>query len=350
MALGILKTKPEDFVVIESLALKNEHPYDFHYYLLEKCGYTTFESIDKIIDHFKLHNNSISYAGLKDEDGITKQFISSNVELDASLFNELNIKFNNNQGGRFIRLSNFGAGPEKINIGELNGNAFRIVIRQMPKQLTTALFELRKYSSFFINYYGHQRFGIPGSPKNTHLIGENLISQNYVAALNLLRQQKSNLGLRAASFNENPIDFFDNEIKQEMVAFFKSSFHSFKWNEKLKEIIQNESLIKYTQHTHENITYYFISSWLDKLHLAKQLKSLEHTRVVFNCDKFINKKINRSTIVQINLICHNIFEDKLNPGYWAIDCSFFLPTGCYATIAIPQMLEDFSHEFNIDDR
>ena len=49
---------------------------DYHYYIMRKKGYRTVDVIDMIAVENDLTISDISYAGLKDEDAITTQYIA----------------------------------------------------------------------------------------------------------------------------------------------------------------------------------------------------------------------------------------------------------------------------------
>ncbi|MEZ0117932.1 UNVERIFIED_ORG: tRNA(Glu) U13 pseudouridine synthase TruD [Heyndrickxia coagulans] len=47
----ILKKIPQDFIVTECVSLPLSAAYDganYHYYIMEKCGYTTFDAVELI--------------------------------------------------------------------------------------------------------------------------------------------------------------------------------------------------------------------------------------------------------------------------------------------------------------
>ena len=53
-------------------------------FLLEKKGYSTFDAIASLSSYLSIDQAEVGYAGLKDEDGITKQKIS----IPSNLINE----------------------------------------------------------------------------------------------------------------------------------------------------------------------------------------------------------------------------------------------------------------------
>lgn len=346
MFFGKLKSIPTDFIVMESMVLlPSIDDGKYHYYVLEKCNYTTFEAISIVAAFFSIQQQCIGYAGLKDEDGVTKQFIS--IPSDCKLSNSTN-EFNEHyflaNSSKFIRLCYYGNGSTKINIGELSGNNFRIIVRKINKQLADKLFSAKKIASFFINYYGSQRFGLPNAEKNTHLIGENLLDKNYEAALKYLRTQPNEIGTKATMHAGSAEDFF-GEIDGSLLAFYQSSYYSAQWNAVLDRKIKKQFASRVLKYAEDGISFSFLIGSKTKLELLSNgiEMDLPYTRVVLVDNKFVSLSLNRHTVIQTCLMCNNIFPDDIYSGYWAVDISFFLPTGCYATMAIPQLMIDIDN-------
>lgn len=90
-----------------SLTSKDKHSK----YFLIKRGYSTFEAIDIISDYFSINSNDISYCGLKDEEGITRQEIT----LPNGILSERELKeFNSKNLGKmnYINLFYIGEIPK----------------------------------------------------------------------------------------------------------------------------------------------------------------------------------------------------------------------------------------------
>jgi tRNA pseudouridine13 synthase len=74
-----IKIIKEDFIVNEVFLEPRFFDKDksqFTYIWMEKRGLTTFDALDKIRGYFNLNHEDLSYQGLKDEDGITRQLVS----------------------------------------------------------------------------------------------------------------------------------------------------------------------------------------------------------------------------------------------------------------------------------
>lgn len=338
MTIGKIKSTITDFVVSEAMVLDINSKGDHCRYMLKKAGFTTFEAINHIAAALEINTADIGYAGLKDEDGITTQNISMPIELNFKRLEQFNSN-NKSSEGKFLSLVCVDKGIAPIQIGRLCGNNFYLVIRQLDERIATRIQQTKKHQIFFINYYGPQRFGLPNATKNTHLIGENLINQKYSEAAELLGVQPNEVGEKARGYNGDKRLFF-GELDSRLVAFYQSAFYSHLWNEKLKQKIstQDNNFVKYEQ---EGILYFFPRTLGLKLDLIKDSTHLPYTRVVPKEDVFNKCELPRPILIQANITSYRVFEDLLNPGSWACDIMFFLPTGCYATMVIPQFLQSF---------
>lgn len=333
-----LKIKPEDFIVAESMILPYSEVNQYHYYILEKSGYTTFEAIEQISLFSQVKMDLIGYAGLKDEDGVTKQHISVPEQLKHAVIERFNLSCRK-QNEKFIRIFYVGGGNSPIKVGELCGNNFRLVARKVTREFAQALFEKKYYSAMFINYYGPQRFGLPKANKTTHLIGEHLLNGNYDKALEFLKEQPSSVGEQARS-SKNAQQFF-GKLDQRLVAFYQSAYYSHQWNERLKEILQARYKNSIYEYNTEGLSYVFFYDSAAKLASLREVCGLEYTRVVPIAGKFGYHKFQRLAAIQMNLQCNNVFPDDVFDGYWAVEIMFFLPSGCYATIALSQVFNYF---------
>ena len=164
---------PSDFIVSESLILPQyfgNHRAQFNYYFLEKCGYSTFDAIERIASLLNINTTDIGYAGLKDEDGITTQHVSISASLTSGIdFQKINETLF--EGDKFIQLRYLAKGNKALSVGNLCGNTFYITVRNLPYEISNKIYRKKMHQVFLINYYGLQRFGLPNLKKNTHLIG-----------------------------------------------------------------------------------------------------------------------------------------------------------------------------------
>lgn len=333
-----IKTINSDFQVSEIPLLGNLFPDNkkFSRYKLKKSSYTTFQSLQYISRYFNIDVTDIGFAGLKDEDGISEQFISIHHDLPLAHLEMFNKKYFQNKE-KFIELIKHDYQSEKIKIGQLLGNQFKIIIRAIDERMLEIFTNNKKLSFLFINYYGTQRFGLANSEKNTHHIGRYIIEQDYLKAINILSRYPDELGCQARESHINTVNkakqFFD-QINKNIVAFYQSSYYSYQWNQKIKKIILNNKL-KYYNHNDAGIEYYFLEP--DGF---KQLPTfLPYIRVVNNDGRYQEQSLNRNTYIQLNIVVNRVFKDTLHEEHWACEINFFLPSGTYATMAFSQFVD-----------
>ncbi|HIE59547.1 MAG TPA: tRNA pseudouridine(13) synthase TruD [Persephonella sp.] len=124
-----IKEKPEDFIVVEKAYFpKNDGEY--YLYLLVKRNLNTLDIAHKL---------NLDYAGLKDKNAITFQYVSSKVD-----YGDIKIEKYKNT---FFILKKLGSIKRKVKIGQLEGNFFDI---KLPEAICNI-------SEIFINYFDTQR-------------------------------------------------------------------------------------------------------------------------------------------------------------------------------------------------
>lgn len=335
-----LKCLPSDFIVQEVAApdmVISKEQDDYEYYLMSKFGYTTFEALNLLALHAGISAKNLGYLGLKDEDGLTTQYISIH-KCDAKKLNDKlpHLKIENQE--KFISLKYFSSNQKPLKIGELIGNAFSLKIRNLSKEILSSLEKKPLKGFLFVNYYGRQRFSLPGGPLNTHLIGQFFYQKKYKEAIIELSKQPSELGETAKKFLiKSDIDEKEliDKIEKRMLAFFMSSYFASLWNTTLKE-----QLLSIKHHKNDDFDPELSFIYNTDLFYEMLPKSIPYVRVEYNHfnESFEEKNLQRLTTVQVNPTIKSIEEDNLHPNKICITMDFFIPSGCYATVFVPQLL------------
>jgi len=167
---GRLRCYCEDFLVEE---LPKELPAckegDYVHFTLEKRNWETIAAVKSIAKSLGVSSNRFGYAGNKDKRAVTRQRVAvRGVKPDR--LREVRIEG--------IRLSDLVVSDSRLHLGDLEGNRFRIVARNLDLpigRLDETLRETREQinASGVPNYYGYQRFGT--IRPNTHLVGKKLV-------------------------------------------------------------------------------------------------------------------------------------------------------------------------------
>ena len=286
MECPVIKYLPNDFIVVESLTLPLHQKCDnarFVYFRLVKSGFTTFEAIQAFASYFCIDQDTISYAGLKDEDAITEQLIA--ISNDADILDSELSKFN-----QHYRLN-----PSKeIKVGRLNGNSFYLTVRNLSESIIERLRHFSRKIYYFLNYYDTQRFGTSNGSKITHFIGQSLINGNEELALEYLRKAKLPESYRAVNFSGSGAVFFSNYIEKRVINFYKASYMSHIWNAKLAELVHDVCGSDAYRIYFETIPFSFTNKQDHVIKILSKKKDLDYIKY------YDNKTVGRKPIVLLS--------------------------------------------------
>jgi tRNA pseudouridine13 synthase len=165
----IIKQKTEDFKVKEVIDLEIKESGSYSYIILEKKNYNTLDAIKKLAKTLNLKEKNFGYAGNKDKKAITQQYVSI-LNLKKEKLENLKIKD--------IKIKFPGYGNKRICLGDLKGNEFKIIVRDVKK---------KPKSDFIENYFDEQRFS-----KNNVEIGKLIIKKQFKKACELLEIKPEN--------------------------------------------------------------------------------------------------------------------------------------------------------------
>ncbi|MEI6207962.1 MAG: tRNA pseudouridine(13) synthase TruD [Desulfuromonadales bacterium] len=173
---GTIKESPDDFVVEEILSYLPCGSGEHCFLTVEKRGITTLEAIRRIAVALKIPERNIGYAGMKDAVGVTRQTISvQSIAPEKVMGFEL-------EGVRILSSCRH---TNKLKLGHLKGNRFRIAIRDLSDGSETVISSvldiLRKRG--VPNYFGLQRYGAQG---NSHLIGAAMLQRDWKGVVDAL--------------------------------------------------------------------------------------------------------------------------------------------------------------------
>jgi tRNA pseudouridine13 synthase len=164
---GVIKQRPEDFLVDEIPLYQPAGSGEHIYLLVQKRGLSTMEMVDIVAAHFAVPRKSVGYAGLKDKHAITRQVVSVHAPgRKMEDFGEL----------RHEKISVLWADyhANKLRPGHLKGNRFSVRIRGVKP--TDALIAQRVLATLarvgVPNRVGEQRFGLL---ENNHLVGRAIV-------------------------------------------------------------------------------------------------------------------------------------------------------------------------------
>jgi len=308
-----LKCKNEDFRVTEvslmpSFVLRG--PRKFTYIWFQKSGFTTFEALEQIQTFFKLSFIDVCSQGLKDEDAITEQLFSVKKILNEKDIKAFNKKYSHKN--KFSKIKHIiGYGEKPIKERALHGNAFKIVVRNLEPVLADNLlnYVLTHKQFYFVNYYDNQRFGMPGGPYNTHLIGKAIVKNNWKQAYEQLKITKNFTQKVKLKTNNNSVfkEIF-NSMNPQKVSFFVSAYNSFLWNAQASLVVKKNTKSK--KSFFENVgRLYLPSDYLFQCPHVCETGGYELIVENFSIQPTQNK---RNLLVATNIYVHDLEPDELH--------------------------------------
>ncbi len=327
-----VKTINSDFLVTEVPLLPNFDPLakKYTYVWLKKSNYTTFEAIEKVKDYFGLDFSDVAAEGLKDEDGITEQIISIKKKLSKKAVADFNAAHAGDD--TFIIVDRvMGFGSEPVAAKSLFGNTFRIVVRNLTDDEANRIVDFTKKHKFFpfVNYYDNQRFGLPGGPYITHFIGKAICEGDWDGAFEVLKKT----GNKIPEGKTGKAAF--EALNPGQVGFFVSAYNSYLWN---------IAVSKHIKDSFKSKEYDFPD--LGELHLPIMTESTPSSSFMingyrFNKEKFVTEeaKIFRDMILPTVVFVKDIEDDEIFAGKKRVLLTYFIFTGCYATMVAKQIIK-----------
>lgn len=335
-----LKTVNEDFEVREVSLEPNcvgREESVYTYFWLKKRGVTTFDALSDLSNFFYVKKGDVSHQGLKDEDGVTFQLVSVKKKLSAKDIFKFNKCYT---GSKYLIKIEYisGYGLEPVKAKDLHGNTFKICIRNLKKQTARDFFNFCAVNRFisFINYYDTQRFGMTGYKANTHLIGEAITRNKWLEALKLAalsgNREAQNADFKKIKSDITARDFFLKEFSYSKIKFFISALNSAIWNNAVSAYLKKFKFVK--RFYFPILGYIFLPIktvfQISNIFSAKGYEISEDLEV-------IKRVFSRNLLVTTSVFASNFAPDELNKKNYKVEISFFLPTGCYATMLIRQI-------------
>ncbi len=145
---------------------------------IKKVFMTTWELLSYISDKLDIDEHKIGYAGLKDKNATTTQYISI-----PQIKGNIKKLLDNKQ----VEVLDIKKSKSKLSIGELKGNNFKITLHDVKEENITQIYQvLSKIQKHGIpNYFGYQRFGDDYNFERTKdvVYGEEVVTNKKVEHL-----------------------------------------------------------------------------------------------------------------------------------------------------------------------
>ena len=177
---GTIRNRYEDFYVEEIPEVIPEGEGPNVYIWIEKLGRTTLDVVLDIARDLHVSRKRMGFAGMKDKKAITRQWICiANMDSEEQFRQVEALDIYKTDFLKIVR------GRKKLRMGQLKGNKFKILIRDLDdieKSADVANEVLKELEMTGVpNYFGWQRFGKPRTI--THLVGRALVENDLKKAV-----------------------------------------------------------------------------------------------------------------------------------------------------------------------
>ncbi len=158
VASAVLRSVPEDFLVVERLPFEPEGEGEHAFLYLEKRELTTPELAERLSKLSGTHPRDISFSGMKDRNAVTRQWFS------VGLAGRPEPDWQSLEGDARVRVLAATRHRRKLRRGVHRANRFELRLRQLAgdhQQIEERLALIRQRG--VPNYFGEQRFGRAGA-------------------------------------------------------------------------------------------------------------------------------------------------------------------------------------------
>lgn len=333
------KACPSDFLVDEVLVADLSTTGPYQYFSLTKVGFTTLEALQLIAGHLGCAPDCLSHGGLKDEDAKTRQYLAYKGDASSQAIVTLNRTFAPGPGSeRMLFLQPLGRGSVPLRPGSIEGNAFRITVRGLSHAQVEGLCQQAAINHWFLNYYDRQRFGVPGGPEVTHLVGESLLQDDFSGAFDWLKRGRTTESANALVHTGSARDFFQS-LDGRLLALYKSAAAAYEWNRRLSEIVRATERATNGRTTVAGQVLPVLKAPRDYGYLVEHCPQLDIVRFRSQPpDGVVAQNGWRQTVVQTAVRVIDGGAEGAVGGYFA-RVAFALPSGCYASMALRQLLD-----------
>uniref|UniRef100_A0A182NDP9 TRUD domain-containing protein n=1 Tax=Anopheles dirus TaxID=7168 RepID=A0A182NDP9_9DIPT len=162
---------------------KWQWPHPYTYFLLYKENLDTIQATLQLAQKLYCAPSVLTYAGTKDRRAKTTQWMCIKTREPAKIAAAARSLPN-------VQVGNFTFKPTTLKLGQLQGNRFRIALRQVTADDDTINQCMEAFrAKGFINYYGLQRFGNCATVP-TYKIGIEMLKGNWFEACDLILQPR----------------------------------------------------------------------------------------------------------------------------------------------------------------
>jgi tRNA pseudouridine13 synthase len=309
------------------IIINENEPKEFLWCEMEKKDIDHFSAIKELSRNLNKRADEIGYAGTKDKRAWTSQRISI---FQPDLEKIKNFKHPN------IILKNFKWNKRKIKMGYLEGNHFKITLRDIDKKGAMKITKHIRNLEWFPNYFGPQRFGINGSNVK---IGKLILKRKFEEAIKEISRDNQRQGeYMQYHLKQNPEDYIGalKKVDRKNMLMYIHSVQSKIFNDILETALEEGLNFTKQGQTSCLLMGYKTRFFDGRLGEIEQQVLESHNLVLEDFDiqeiPFLRIKGSfRKAVTEIKDLEVETEDDEEFEGSKKIILEFTLPSGVYAT-------------------
>ena len=315
MEMYTVKQEPEDFVVREISSVVPQNSGRYTYFLLRKRNYTTEAAIQRIAKQLRMPRRFFGFAGNKDKRAVSEQVCSVNGNMRNFELREISVMV-------------LGKGDEPVSLGELSGNRFEIIVRNIK--------ELPNKVNKVVNYFDSQRFGISN---NNQVVGRLILKRDFKGVVEIIINDREEMLMH---LKLHPNDYVGTMrlLPLKVCRMYINAYQSDIWNRAVKEYLEMKPKSENSEFPivgfGTELSDPTIRGIVERLLAEDGIKQRDF--IIREIPELSSEGSMRNIYAEISeLSVGKLEEDELNKGKKKIRVKFTLGKGSYATIVIKEM-------------
>ncbi len=325
LTTAVIKAKPEDFVVHETLSFELSGEGEHLYLEIEKRDTNTMWVVEQLAKHFAIKPRDIGYAGLKDRHAVTRQWFSLPTKA-CSQDKLANFELANTQILQSVLHR------AKLRKGAIKHNQFALQLTQIETDQATLTQRLSLIATQGVpNYFDEQRFG-----RGRHNL---TAAQDYFAGQFKPKPAKRRLYISAARswlFNQVLAKRVEQDCWQQGLAgdvFILEGSKRFFVEPTLDEQIQ----LRLAQGDIHPSAPLWGKGELDSLNEAKQFELTQLAPWHEWCEKLAGQDLKQQR--RATRVIPGNLEHQYDAARHQLAICFTLPSGAYATNLLREVVD-----------
>jgi tRNA pseudouridine13 synthase len=329
------KQSPADFVVKEQNLYEFSNDGEHVVYYVRKKNLTTWELLAIIAKYLNIKSKELGYAGLKDKNALTYQYISihKNHAQKMQDFSHENIK---------IIASTYH--NNKLKIGHLKGNSFFIRLKKVSplenKKLQEAINWIAKNG--MPNYFGQQRFSTGNTDKAKAMLDGSLKVRDKKERTFLLNAYQSdifNAWLVKRVEISKLIEGFEPKQLKELLPFTLQTLQSLKTQTQFFKLLEGDLMMHYPHGKVFELDSVerFVQKDVAPTGPLFGKKMTAPSKLALEIEKDYEQSLPVNGARRYAWIFPDIIDYKYKEELEHFEINLVLPKGCYATVFIEML-------------